>query len=85
MRELILFELISVKFNCKIILQGNVKQFLRLTTTVAPVEYVLGIRRAVLEMAGVSNFDRELRLNGFKVSNRGNFRYILFKAICHSV
>ena len=55
-------------------LQGNVKQFLRLTTTVAPVEYVLGIRRAILEVAGVPNFDRELRANGFKVDNRANFR-----------
>jgi hypothetical protein len=57
-------------------LQGNVKQFLRLTTTLAPATSVLGIRKAVLEKAGVANFAAELRGNGFEVTDNKNMRYL---------
>ena len=42
-------------------LQGNLKMVLRLTTTVAPTKLVLGIRKAILEKAGVPNFASDLR------------------------
>ena len=56
-------------------LKGNVKQFLRLTTTVAPAKTVLGIRKAVLDKAGVGSFANELRGNGYEVVNKKNMRY----------
>ena len=56
-------------------MQGNVKQFLRLTTTVAPAKSVLGIRKAVLDKAGVGNFSNELVGNGDEVTNKKNMRY----------
>ena len=57
-------------------LQGNVKQFLRLTTTLSPAKTVLGIRKAVLDKAGVGDFAGELRRSGFEVTDRKNMRYV---------
>ena len=56
--------------------QGNVKQFLRLTTTQSPAKTVLGIRKAVLDKAGVGDFAGELRSSGFEVTDRKNMRYL---------
>ena len=50
------------------------KQFLRLTTTMAPAKAVLGIRKAVMEKAGVPNFSAELRANGYEVTDKKNMR-----------
>jgi hypothetical protein len=52
------------------------KQFLRLTTTMAPAKAVLGIRKAVMEKAGVPNFSAELRANGYEVTDKKNMRYL---------
>ena len=57
--------------------QGNVKQFLRLTTTLSPAKTVLGIRKAVLDKAGVGDFAAELRRSGFEVTDRKNMRYFI--------
>lgn len=48
---------------------------LRLTTTVAPTKLVLGIRKAILEKAGVPNFAVDLRSCGYEVADVKNFRY----------
>ena len=50
------------------------KQFLRLTTTLSPNKAVLGIRKAVLEKAGVPCFSAELRAKGYEVTDRKNMR-----------
>ena len=52
------------------------KQFLRLTTTMAPAKAVLGIRKAVMEKAGVPNFSAELRANGYEVTDKKNMRML---------
>ena len=55
-------------------MQGNVKQFLRLITTVAPSKLVLGIRKAILEKAGVANFANHLTACGYEVTHKKNMR-----------
>ena len=51
-------------------------KFLRLTTTQSPARTVLGIRKAVLDKAGVGDFAGELRSSGFEVTDRKNMRYL---------
>ena len=56
-------------------MQGNLKTVLRLTTTVAPVKLVLGIRKAILDKAGVANFTNHLKSCGYEAVDVKNFRY----------
>ena len=61
------------------------KQFLRLTTTMAPAKAVLGIRKAVMDKAGVPNFSAELRANGYDVTDKKNMRYwTIYSQCCFS-
>ena len=55
-------------------LQANLKTVLRLTTTVAPMKLVLGVRKAILDKAGVPNFANHLRSCGYDVVDVKNFR-----------
>ena len=61
---------------------------LRLTTTVAPTKLVLGIRKAILDKAGVPNFATTLRSCGYEAVDVKNFRYfwptVMIFLIIHS-
>ena len=58
---------------------------MRLTTTMAPAKAVLGIRKAVMDKAGVPNFSAELRANGYDVTDKKNMRYwTIYSQCCFS-
>jgi hypothetical protein len=51
----------------------------------APAKAVLGIRKAVMDKAGVPNFSAELRANGYDVTDKKNMRYwTIYSQCCFS-
>ena len=61
-------------YTALIFLKGNLKQYLRLTTAARPPLPVLGIKKAVLDKAGLPDFARVLREGGFQAMDSKNTR-----------
>ena len=57
---------------------------LRLTTTVGPTKLVLGIRKAILEKAGVPSFVADLKSCGYEAVDVKNFRYF-WQIMCYDL
>ena len=55
-------------------LKGNLKQYLRLTTATRPPLPVLGIKKAVLDKAGLPDFARVMRDSGYQAYDSKNTR-----------
>ena len=64
------------KFKCSFFLKGNLKCYLRLTMATRPALPVLGIKKAVLEKAGLPDFSRVLREAGHQAMDSKNTRWI---------
>ena len=56
--------------------KGNLKCYLRLTMATRPATPVLGIKKAVLEKAGLPDFSRVLREAGHQAMDSKNTRWI---------
>ena len=61
-------------------MKGNLKQFLRLTVASRPPLPVLGIKKAILDKAGLPDFASVLREGGYQAMDSKNTRLAKAKA-----
>ena len=66
-----------IQYTTLVIFKGNLKQYLRLTTAAWPLLPVLGIKKALIEKAGVPDLARVLRDNGYTAMDSKNTRYVM--------
>ena len=79
-------------------MKGNLKQFLRLTVASRPPLPVLGIKKAILDKAGLPDFASVLREGGYQAMDSKNTRlaeakadhklcllYLLFIGFCMNI
>jgi hypothetical protein len=64
--------------------KGNLKCYLRLTMATRPATPVLGIKKAVLEKAGLPDFSRVLREAGHQAMDSKNTRWKNREIAIHS-